>query len=160
MQIQIQITSDKMVHASPAQFGAIVAHVMKSKHFHRVIVHKTWIEVMFNVGDYSSLVGAMAQGPALEKDVIGLLDLEPFPCPCNCGQFLAIGPCFEQSGEMVRGAALNENEKRLVAGRDKIGAIRSIRERIFTVNPDGSKSHMGLKDAKDLCDLYEKTLSR
>ena len=157
MQVQIHITSEKMQHAKPSQFGAIVAHVMKSKCFHRATIHKTYIEIMFNVGDGAAFHQSIASGPELEKEVIALLDLDPMPCPCGCGQFLAIGPCFEQSGELNRRIDdLNKEEKDLICSGQIIAAIKAVRDRAGR-NSQGLPN-MSLKDAKDLCDNYSKTI--
>lgn len=53
---------------------------------------------------------------------------------------------------------LNREEKRLITVGQKIPAIKSLRERSATLNPDGiTKSvTLGLREAKDLCDKWER----
>lgn len=52
---------------------------------------------------------------------------------------------------------LNREEKRLITVGSKIPAIKSLRDRSATLNPDGvTKSvTLGLREAKDLCDKWE-----
>jgi ribosomal protein L7/L12 len=78
--------------------------------------------------------------------VIALLDLEPFSCPCGCGQFLAIGPCFEQADQLVKrnDVQLTEIEKQYLREGNKITAIKLLRDRTV----------FGLREAVDIVDKF------
>jgi hypothetical protein len=151
----------KFPHMTESQMGAFVAHCFKMKNFHSVKVWRTVAEVSFNMGDYAQLIDSAKIQQQLEAEVEALANLEPFPCACGCGAFIAISPCLRQSGELVDQPQLNDEERRMAEAGNKIGAIKSLRDRVNIGEPrnpagflEPGNGSLGLKEAKDLVEAY------
>lgn len=144
MLISFELSGSGLKHATGPQFGAIVAHLMKCANFYSVRIYKESLDVSFQVSRADQLLNV----DQLQQEIEILSTMEPFPCPCGCGQFLAIGPCFEQSGEIVKNT-LSVNERDLVRAGQHIAAIKEYRMR----------TAVGLREAKEACDKYRDSLS-
>lgn len=145
--IKITLTQDQLLHLAPQQYGALVAWVMKCGSFHAIRVESSKIEIEFASKNPEAQALSVAQ---ISTDIQKIYDeidafakLDPLPCPCNCGAFIMLDPCFRQSDEdfmMANGLTSKENEA-AKSGR-KIEAIKMVRQR----------TNLGLRDAKDIVD--------
>jgi hypothetical protein len=164
MILTIQLHSDKLQHMKKESFGAFVAHCYSLKNFHSIECWKTAINVSFALGGSIPQVVDQAKIQAqLEAELGALAELDPHPCPCGCGAFITITACLRQSGVLSETIILNDQEREMIHQGNKISAIKSLRERSGAKWDDtygANRPTMGLKEAKDLCDLYEKEIGR
>jgi hypothetical protein len=140
---------DKLSHMVPAQYGAFVQHCFGMKNFYAIKLFKTGIEISFNLGDRSQLVDSAKIQAQLQEDVDALASLDPHPCPCGCGAYIAISPCFRQSGTIDDGSLIHGCTKEEIAtyrSGKRLEAIKAVRLR----------TQLGLKDAKDLIEAADR----
>lgn len=163
MQIVIQLSTSKMAHMTNQQIGAFVAHCYTLKDICFVKVWKAdyadgqpYAEIAFNLPSTAALVDSAKISGQLNDALSAFADMEPFPCPCGCGAFISVSPCLRQSGDLAE-AVFNSSELSMMAKGEKIGCIKSFRERMGKCRKsdiDGSPTLMTLRECVD---LYNKT---
>jgi hypothetical protein len=167
MQIVIQIPMHMMAHMKSQQMGAFVAHCYTLKDLSYVKVSKNGdyisAEIAFKLPDVAQLVDSAKLEAQLRDALTTFANMEPYPCNCGCGAFISVSPCLRQSGELVENSdpQLNEHEKNLLKQGNKIGAVKSLRERCGKIRKsevDGSPVIMGLRECVDICNAYIQTL--
>ncbi len=143
VKISLDLTS---MHLIPQQYGALVAWVMKCPSFHEISVKNNAVEISFISGINGGGVGQISVDiQKIYAEISAFSKLDPFPCPCGCGAFIALDPCFRQSEKILSNELSNEltaEENEMVRTNQKIQAIKSVRQR----------TGLGLRDAKDIVD--------
>lgn len=150
MLISTVIDTSKMAHLTKDQYGAFVAHCLNQQGVRSVLVDLVKQEITIS---YSlTLPGCLKTDKELEETIVALGNLEPYPCNCGCGAFIAISTCYRQSESNIwatNSRLLNEEEKLLAEQKNHaIPAIKAYRDR----------TGAGLKDAKDAVDTYRESL--
>ena len=137
-------------HLKSAQYGAFVAHCMAQPRFDSITINdRKEIIVSYAVAWDSPQEGisAIQTLALLDHELKALESLEPFPCCCGCGAFIAINPCFRQSEQIVE-FDLSDDEKHLICQHQTIEAIKKYRARTGITN---------LTEIKELCDKWIQT---
>lgn len=144
MILSFDLAGPKLAHMQPKHFGAFVQYLMGMANIYSVetFVKSPKIRVSFEILGEAQLVDQAKISQQLQAEVDALADLDPHPCPCGCGAYIAISPCFRQSGDLVEMRGKLTVEEFEMAKINKTMAIKMVRER----------TGFGLKDAKDLCD--------
>lgn len=145
--IKITLTQDQLLHLAPQQYGAMVAWVMKCASFHAIRVESSKIEIEFRskkptqfASDYAEIAMEIQK---IYDEIDAFTKLDPFPCPCGCGAFIMLDPCFRQSeANFMLANGLTQAENDAAKNGRKIEAIKMVRVR----------TNLGLKDAKDIVD--------
>lgn len=169
MQIVIQLDKPQLAHLTNQQMGAFVAHCYTLNHLAWVKVYKdiSKVEISFELPNVAQLVDSEKLEDQMAAAVSLFGSMEPYACNCGCGAFISVTPCFRQSGDLVEKVVLNAQEMEMVRRGDRIGAIKTLRERANANVPRNSQGFydpdsgaMGLKEAKDMIDAYWESIPR
>lgn len=129
-------------HLNKDQMGALVAHVVNMENFFSIKVNVSLdrqVEAEISFELMNEISAYLKDLTRLEDEIQALANLDPMPCACGCGAFIAISPCHKQSGNLMIGQ-LTPMEFEEAKRGNKIGAIKMVRER----------TKLGLHEAKDL----------
>lgn len=137
-------------HLLPAQYGALVQYLLDKDKFQTldsIKISEDGVYVELHIPDDVALSevdkDVKKEFSSIRREINAIANLEPMPCLCGCGSFLTVGACLNQSGKLVQGG-LMPNEQALIRSGDLIGAIKAHRIR----------TGYGLKDSKDVCDRW------